>query len=700
MEAAECGVACLSMVLRHHGAAYALSELRGPCEVGRDGVSAAKIYRAAGRLGLKAKALRATPEGLAKLPLPAIIHWEFNHFVVVAGTDETGVLVLDPGIGERKVAWADFSNSFTGVVLTFDKGEDFAPRTVRSASVGRVLHTLRDLRSAGIVLAVAVLVLEVLGILLPTANQVLIDHVLIPGRASWAWVLLASVSLCSLTVLLVTALRDRLLRRLHFAADVELASGFCEQLIKLPLSFFELRSAGDLMQRVEAQASIRDLVLRGLTALLDAIMLLGYAGLMLAYDLGVGAAILLFACARAAVVLRARRAVMYAAAEGLSAHGRESQVIVEALSAPELVRAFSAEDLLEQRHDERFVERLNAEVKQRTVSERMAQLSSVTDGFAQTAVICLGGLSVLNDRMTLGVFAGLVTLQGLFQKPLGTLVDCFSVFDRARAVFARLDDVFAEQTPPEGKVAVGQLEGRLELRQVTFRHAGQAQALCEKIDLVIEPGEKVALVGRSGQGKSTLLRLLAGLLAPTEGRVLLDGVELDRIARDELARQMGVVLQEPFLLDDTIRANLTLSTPNADQEAVQAAARTACIDARIARFSDGYETRAGEGGAKLSGGERQRVALARALVRKPRVLLLDEATSALDLETERALHGNLRDLGCTRIIVAHRLETVKDADRILVIDGGKIVQEGTYGELSAMPGLFAAIVASAEGEAT
>ena len=351
MEAAECGVACLSMVLRYHGAEHPLAALRSVCEVGRDGVSAAKIYRGALKYGLKVKALRVEPQLVASLALPAIAHWEFNHFVVVARVDSAGVLIVDPAVGERHVGHAEFSEAFTGVILTFEKGPAFRSTRLRSESIARVLEVVRSFKLGGLALIAAVLLLELLGLLIPAGNQVLIDHVLVPQRENWLWVLLLGIGVCSLASLVTLGLRDRVLRRLHFAADVELATTFTERLLRLPLSFFELRSTGDLMQRVEAQRAVRDIVLRAVTAVLDGLLLVGYGALMLAYDMRVACAVLAIAVFHAGAVLATRHAVAHATAGELAAQGREAQVVVEALAAPELVRAFAAEELLEQRQE-------------------------------------------------------------------------------------------------------------------------------------------------------------------------------------------------------------------------------------------------------------------------------------------------------------------------------------------------------------
>jgi ABC-type bacteriocin/lantibiotic exporter with double-glycine peptidase domain len=425
-------------------------------------------------------------------------------------------------------------------------------------------------------------------------------------------------------------------------------------------------------------------------------LLIGYAAMMLAYDLRVGGAIMLMAGLRAALVARTQSAVTRATAAELAAQGREAQVVVEGLSAPELVLAFDAEELLRDRYEERCVARLNAEISRRVASERTVQLTSAADGFAHAAVVYLGGLEVLDDQLTLGVFAGLVSLQALFHKPVASLVETFSMFSRAGAVLARMDDVLDEPAAAPGTHMLSAVRGSLELVDVSFSYEGRPTPVCEAVNLRIQAGERVAVVGRSGQGKSTLLRLLSGMLRPSSGRVLLDGIDLATIAPASLAEHVGVVLQEPFLLNDSVRANLAFGVPEAAETQIRSAARLACIDERICALPESYDTVLGENGARLSGGEKQRLALARALLRRPRVLLLDEATSSLDLPTEARLHRNLSELGCTRVLIAHRLETVRDADRILVFEAGRIVQQGSYEALRRIPGLFSSLVSSAQ----
>ncbi len=688
MELTECGAASLAMVLHYHGSEVPLSLTRQACGVGRDGVSAGRIYKAAARFGLRASAFKSELEQLGELALPAIVHWEFNHFVVLERITARSVVIVDPAVGRRRLSREEFSRAFTGVVLTFEPTPSFVKQRGKSRSLARYAERLRSLRSTWLTVLWSALLLELLGLAFPALTQVLVDHVLLPTRERWLWPVLALVVSSALCILTVTAIRDRVLRRLHFALDVDLMSGFTAHLLSLPLTFFQQRTAGDLLSRVDAQKTLRDLALKAVIAGLDGLLVLGYAAMIVAYDLTVGLTIFAMALLRMLVVASMRERLSSATASHLAEHGREVSALVEPLAAPELIRAFGAEDLAEEQYERRFVARLNAEIQRETLNERTIQLSSTIDGFAQAAVIWLGGSLVLEDRMTVGVFAGLVTLQALLQKPLSSLMEAAFLLTRARAVLARIDDVLETEGSRPGSIELHAVRGELRLRRVSFRYDPHAPAICDDVNLTIRPGEKVAIVGRSGQGKTTLLRLLTGMLAPSAGEVLLDDVSLAEVAPHSLARHVGVVLQEPFLSDDTVRANLTLSQPDAPEQLVRWACQMACIDHVIDALPQGYDTPLGENGMCLSGGEKQRLALARALLRRPKVLLLDEATSSLDLETEARVHRNLSVLQCTRVLIAHRMETVRDADRVLVVEGGKVVQEGRYDELRQRPGMF------------
>jgi ABC-type bacteriocin/lantibiotic exporter with double-glycine peptidase domain len=369
--------------------------------------------------------------------------------------------------------------------------------------------------------------------------------------------------------------------------------------------------------------------------------------------------------------------------------------MLEALSGLESTKACGAESRMVQRWAHRMTERVNNGLERQRLQMGSGALLTLFQGCTALLVFAVGGQEVIAQRMTLGTFVAFLTLQGLFKGPMGSLMGALMQLQFLGTHLRRLDDVLETPVEPTGAGDPGRLRGAVELREVSYRYASGAAPVLEDLSVRIEPGQKVALVGPSGAGKSTLARLLLGLHLPDRGTVFFDGRELRELDLAKVRNQVGVVMQETFLFDDTVRANLTLHDEDLSQERLRWAARMACVDDVIERLPQGYDGRVGENGGLLSGGQRQRLSLARALAHGPAILLLDEATSSLDLETEARVHANLASLGCTRILIAHRMATVRDADRILVLQGGRIVQEGSFRELEGRPGLFRDLVAAA-----
>ena len=680
------------MVLDFHGCSVPLVDARAACAVSRDGVNARRILSAARAYGLDGRGLKLEPKDLKRLPLPAILHWELNHFVVLERTKRRGAVVVDPACGRRHVSDQCLDQSFTGVVLAFEPTATLARRRRRSRSLRRYFEVLVSEKRALFHVAVCAVLLQLLGLLSAASTQVMIDHVIKPQRDTWLVPVALALAVTSGVRHALQWLRDRALTGLQTAMDLTLLSGFVNHLVALPLSFFEQRTTGDLMQRVEANDELRTISATLALSALDALVLVSYAVLMLAYDVRLGALTLLVSLSRVLVVQRARQRIRQGSERLLSLSGRETATIVEALAAPEMMRALGAEGLMVARYGARMGERLNAELDLKRASSHLSAGMSLFDGAAAALVLWLGGTQVIAGTMSLGVFAGFLMLHRLVDAPLSSLLGCVDRFLYAQAILARVDDVLETAPAPQGTRVLQYVAGEVAFEHVSFRHGPSAPWLFEDLSFRVAPGEKVAIVGRSGQGKSTLMKLLLGELQPSEGRILIDGVPLTELAPEPLARHVGVVGQEPFLLSDTIEANLRLRVPDAPLDELEHAARIACVHEVIASLPHGYHTQLGPAGFSLSGGQRQRLAIARAVVGAPGLLLLDEATSSLDLATEAAVHDALGTLGCTRLLVAHRLATVRDADRILVLDEGAIVQEGRYDELAARPGLFRALI--------
>jgi ABC-type bacteriocin/lantibiotic exporter with double-glycine peptidase domain len=624
--------------------------------------------------------------------LPVILHWETNHFVLLERLETRGVVIVDPASGRRRVSLADFDKAFTGVVLLMRPGPSFRRQRRRRALFTRYMAVLGRSRAAIAQAFAFALMVELCEVALPAANQILIDHVIKPGRIYWLPVLSGLFALTALLTVLTRALRDRVLLLLTHALDMSLVCGFVQHLLALPVHFIEQRTAGDLLQRVEANSTLRDLSLSILRAGLDGMLVVSLSLLALAYDTTIGVTVVLSNFARLALVQWLNRNADQLTASQLALAGSERSVAAEGLSAPELVRAFHAQDSLIERFTDRLIRRTNASQELAQLSMKNGVVLSCFDVALTAFMLWQGGCRVINGSMTVGVLMAFMTLRSMLFSAVQSTTAALTGFLYARGIVARLDDVLDTQPQGRGTRDPGSISGALELRGVTFRHSPRAQPTLQTLDLTISPGEKIAIVGRTGAGKTTLARLLLGLVEPTSGAVRVDGADMRELDRARLMPQFGAVLQDGFFFDASIRENLCFGRRDYGEAALLRALALACLDGVVGELSAGLETSMGKNGERFSRGQRQRFALARALLGEPRILILDEATSSLDLPTEARLHRNLSELRCTRIVIAHRLKTVEDADRILVLDGGRISACGTYRELAAREGLFREMV--------
>ena len=697
MEMSECGAASLAMLLAYHGHHASLPEVRLACGVSRDGASALGIVRAARSYGLVAEGVTLEMDGMKDLPLPAILHWGFRHFVVLERLLPGKMVLVDPSLGRRTVDRDEVEKSFTGVAIVAVPGEDFTERAEVRPSFRRYRGLFQKSLPTMAQLLGASIMLQIVGLVFPVSTQLLLDRVILPHQEAWLWGLAAGLGCAVVANAVLTILRSWVVQSFDYATDLGLLRGFVEHLLRLPLSFFLQRSAGDLFQRAESNTVLSDLfTTRSIAAVLDVFLVIGYAALMLLYSLLLGGILIALGLIRVAVLVALRTRNRQVMSTELTAAGRESAALLEALATFETTKALGIQGHVMRRWFDRMAARMNANVERRTLEIASSQVMSVLAGIAVAVVLWAGGAAVLADRMTIGVFAAFLTLQSLFMTPLETLLGAATQLQYMSSHLRRLDDVFDSHVEVAGAIDPGRIAGGIELEDVGFGYVAGAAPIVSGITLRIAPGEKIALVGPSGAGKSTLARLLLGLHVPTTGRIRFDEIDLKEIDLPRLRRQAGVVLQETTFFNDSVRANLSLNDPDLPPERLREAAAIACIDNVIDALPDGYETLMGADGNIFSGGERQRLAIARALAHDPAILLLDEATRALDLETEARLHANLAARRCTRILISHRLATVEDADRIVVMHGGRIVQIGTFDELSARDGVFRELVLSAE----
>ncbi|HMQ32565.1 MAG TPA: NHLP family bacteriocin export ABC transporter peptidase/permease/ATPase subunit [Chloroflexaceae bacterium] len=700
MEAVECGAAALAIVLAYHGRVVPLEELRVACGVSRDGSNAANIVKAARSYGLLAKGYAKPAEALLALQLPLIAFWNFNHFVVLEGFGPGRVFLNDPAGGPRVASAEEFDEAYTGVVLVFEPGPGFVRGGHRPSLAGALRARLAGVGRHIALAVLATLALAAPGLAVPILLQRFVDGVLVAGTAGLVTPLLIGLALAAALRAVLTWLQQRLLLRLELRLALRDAGAFFRHVLGLPYAFFTQRYAGEVGARLAINDRVAALLSGELaTAALNVVLVAVYALLMLWYDpwltlVALGAALLNVVALT--LIARGRRD---ASRRLVTDRGKLLGATYGGLEMIETLKAGGAEGDFFARWAGLHTKVLNAEQRLAVFTQVLAVAPPLVAALSTAAILTLGGLRVIDGALTIGMLVAFQSLAASMLAPVGRLVSLGGSLQELEAELARLDDVARYPAEPPGPAlspeelpAGARLEGRIELREVTFGFSPLAPPLIEGLSLHVPPGARVALVGGSGSGKSTVARLIAGLYRPWTGEILLDGRPRDSVPRPVLARSVAMVDQEIALVSGSVRENLTLWDERIGDEALDAATGDAAIRAELMARPGGYDAELEEGGRDLSGGQRQRLELARALALEPSILVLDEATSALDPPTEEQIDAALRRRGCTCLIVAHRLSTVRDADEILVLDAGRVVQRGRHDELIRAGGLYARLI--------
>jgi ATP-binding cassette, subfamily B, bacterial len=691
LELADCAAACVGMALAYHGRHVPLGDLRDATGTGREGTDAGGILAAAHRYGLTARAVKADIGDLACLPPGSVLHWDFDHFIVFEKVTRKGVAVVDPAVGRRIVPAAAFGASYTGVAILLEPGAGFVRGGKAHLSPYRYL---RPIAGQG-VLARRVLVLSVLlqllALAIPLFTAVVVGRIVPDGDRHLLAILAVAMAAVVAYYFLVTLVRAHALLHLRTHLDRQLTTGFVRHLTDLPYPFFLSRSAGDLMMRLQSNAAVREILTAGsLSAILDGGMAAMYLVLLLVISPLLGTLALGLGAAQVAVIVLARRKNQRLATESLEAQARSESYAYQLLAGIEDLKAAGAEDRAVAHWSGLFGRELEVALGRGRLSALVESATAALQLASPLALLAAGAVLVLQGRLSLGAMLGLAALGTGFLEPLALLVNTGLEIQLLGSYMARINDVLDTPAEQQGRAVrpAGPLSGRIEAEGVSFRYSSLAPLAVDGVSIQVRPGQLVAIVGRSGSGKSTLARLLLGLYEPEAGSVRYDGTDLRELEARSVRRQLGIVTQGCYVFGASVRDNIALSNPGLAHDEVVRAARLACIDQDIDAMTMGYTTVLGEGGASLSGGQRQRLALARALAHRPPILLLDEATSALDALTEAAVYRNLAGIGCSCIVIAHRLSTVSRADTIVVMDGGRVVEQGAHHELLARGGLY------------
>jgi ABC-type bacteriocin/lantibiotic exporter with double-glycine peptidase domain len=697
MQVADCGAATLTTVLRFFGHDARLDDVRAMLGLGRDGASIGGLRKVAEQFGLRARALRCELAEVKDLPRATVLHWNLGHFVVLDRCTPKGVYLVDPAVGPRMVTWAELGRSFSGVALVLEPTEEFVPLRRDGNRLFAYFAALASHKGTmGRVLTISVL-LRLLAAALPLLTALVVDRIV--PRADGGLLMVVGVGLVAVIIfqLVSQLLRAHLLLELRTNLDVRLTLGFLEHLVNLPFIFFQTRSAGDLMMRVNSNAQMRELLTSNtLSALLDGGLVVIYLLLIVVMSPVLGAVVTVLAAIQVALFWSTKGRYRELSSQQLEAQAQTHGYLVQVMAGIETLKAAGAERTAVVRWSNLFTRSLNVGLERGRLEALVGALLGAVKAAAPLVVLCVGAVMTMRGEISLGVMLALNALAAGFLTPLGTLVDNMVALQGLGSYIERIDDVLGEK--PEQDLtqvhAAPRLRGHIRLSNVSFRYASGSPLVVRGASLEIRPGMKVALVGRSGSGKSTLASLMLGLYWPEHGTIEFDGRDLRQLDVRTVRQQMGIVTQDPYIFAGTVRDNLMLNAPEASPHQLMRAAQLARIHDDIMAMPMGYHTRIAEGGASLSGGQRQRLALARALVHEPAVLLLDEATSALDAVTEAEIAKNVAALRCTQVVIAHRLSTIVNADAIVVVDNGQIVEVGTHADLVARQGHYGALVAA------
>ncbi len=718
MEAVECGAASLAMILAHYGKYVTLEELRIACGVSRDGSKASNLLKAARSHGLEAKGYRKEPEALRSMTLPMIIHWNFSHFLVLEGFSKEKVYLNDPASGRRVVSEEEFNLAFTGIVLSFTPTSEFQKDPRKPNLRNALRKRLEGSEKALIYIILLGIALVIPGLVIPTFSKVFVDDILLGGHTSWMWPLLLGMSITAILRGVLTWMQQYYLLRLETKIALSTSGQFLWHIFRLPSEFFSQRGAGDITSRIQSNDKVAKLLSGKLaTTALNVLMIIFYFALMLTYSWILALVGLVIAIINALYLIGVSTRRVDLNRKLLQDEGKLIGSSMAGLQIIETLKATGSESNFFAQWSGYQAKLLNSEQELGVSSQFLSVFPSFLTGINNALVLVIGGFLILDGQMTIGMLVAFQSLMSSFMTPVTGLVGLGAELQEMVGEMNRLDDVLKypldleqgykkdqeeqvheEQvqkqkgvlSPPTGQ----KLLGYVELKKITFGYSILEEPLIDDFSLSLRPGSRIALVGGSGSGKSTIAKIIAGIHKPWSGEVLFDGQPRSFYAKEVISNSLAMVDQEICMFQGTIKENITLWDGTISEFQMIRGAKDACIHDDITSRSGGYEQMVEEGGKNFSGGQRQRLEIARALVQDPVILIMDEATSALDPLTEKNVDEHIRYRGCTCIIVAHRLSTIRDCDEIIVLEKGKIIERGTHEELYEKAGTYAKLIAT------
>jgi ATP-binding cassette subfamily B protein RaxB len=668
-EAAECGLACLAMVAGHHGYRTDLATLRGKYSISLKGATLANLIKIAAQLNLNSRPLRLEMESLHRLRLPAILHWDLNHFVVLTEVRRRRAVIFDPNTGRKTLSYSELSKHFTGVALELTPSEQFERKTERSrATIRQMTGRLPGLGRSLAQLFLLAGAVEIFAVVSPLFMQLVLDHAVVAGDRDLLTVLGLGFLLLTLIKVGVSALRSWVALYLNTTLNLQMISRLFTHLLRLPMAFFSRRHLGDITSRFNSLNTIRRMITGAfLESALDGLMALLTAAMMFIYSWRLA----LIVCAATALyaLLRVARygPLREATEDQIVCSARQETNFLETIRGMQSVKLFNRQEQRAAIYQNLAVDAFNAGIRIQKLRMVFHAMNGVLFGVENIAVIWLGAALLLDGGFSVGMLFAFLSYKSQFTSRMSNLIDNAIDFRMLDLHRERVADIALSEPEPEmpgaGLTPLA-IRSDIEIRNLSLRYADSEPFVLQNISLRIEEGESIAIVGPSGCGKTTLLKAIMGLLTPTEGEILIGGISLARLGTAQYRSLIGTVMQDDKLFSGSIADNITFFDPQPEMERIEECARMAAIHDDILSMPMGYQTLVGDMGTVLSGGQKQRVLLARALYKQPKILLLDEATSHLDVVRERQVSEAIRQLRLTRVIVAHRRETIATADRI------------------------------------
>ena len=698
MEATECGAASLSMIFGYFGKFLPLEQMRIETGVSRDGCNAANIMRAAKRFGLECHGYRKEPEALREIQTPCIIHWNFNHFVVFEGFKGKNAYINDPAVGRRKLTWEELDDSFTGIVLTFSKTDAFKQEKKKRNLGTFIASYLKGQWGVLFKLFYVGLLLVFPGLVLPVISQMFMDDVIVGGYTDWLTKILVAMGLLVAMKAGLTYYRNTLLQRLRSKMTLTSGLGFLRHMFRLPINFFDQRYAGDLVGRMDNNTEVNDFlagelaetVLNILVAIFYLVILFLYSPLMTLIGL-LNTAVLLL------IVFFSKKVIESISMKMQISGGKLYGTVCAGINITDTIKASGAEAAYTTRV-------LGYQAKNAVLEQDMGRFQqivgavpSASGALTDTLLLLVGGILVIRGQLTMGMLVAFNSLFDSFSDPVNKMVTFVQKIQTMKSNIGRVEDISKYQQDKrydEGRESQSRkkLSGEIVLDDISFGYSTLKPPLVEHFSFSLRSGQSIAFVGASGSGKSTVAKLVSGLYRPWTGQVLVDGVPLGSLSSEISTASIATVDQNISLFSGSVRDNLTMWNTAIPEDDIVKAAKDACIHDFIMQQPGGYDYLLSEGASNLSGGQRQRMEIARALTTNPSILIMDEATSALDPIVEKQILDNIRKRGCTCVIVAHRLSAFRDANKIVVMQNGKIVQAGNHKTLISQEGYYRTLV--------